>query len=398
MSYEYPPHTGFGGIGTYTYYQANALRALGHEVHVIAGWGAPRALEAERQDGLTIWRGRSVIRPAIVEKTLSRLKLHWSINRIQTAISMYEALAAVHAAHRLDVVEMPECGGEGALSNHLLGIPAVVRFHSPARLIMSHYATPRADRLLCPLVERIAMSGATRMTSCSSFLAEEVRTKVGRAGWQIETIHNGIDPALFDDAAPSGFDLRGRFGVASGARLIFFSGRLEPRKGAFVLGDVLAQVLKRSDCHAVIAGADLFHYARDTLVPRFAAEGLGGRVHFTGALTQPEVRAALTQSDIFFMPSQWEACPYACLEAMAARKPIVGSGAGGMPELLDHEDNALVVPSTDSAGYAAALLRLLDEPALARRLGDAARATITVKFDHLRQAERSVALYQECLK
>ena len=49
---------------------------------------------------------------------------------------MYQGVAALHRQHRYDVIEMPECGAEGALVTHLLKVPSVVRLHSPSRLIM----------------------------------------------------------------------------------------------------------------------------------------------------------------------------------------------------------------------------------------------------------------------
>lgn len=396
LSYEYPPHTGFGGIGTYTYYQAHALQRLGHEVHVIAGWTAPHDVFSEPDGGVTVWRGRSRLRPAALVRIMNRLRLGWSRNRLETAVSMYAALRAVHARHRLDVVEMPECGAEGLLTNHLIGVPAVVRFHSPSRLIMAHYRTTAWDRRVCAALERVGMAGATAFTSCSAFLADEVRAKVGRRGWRIETIHNGIDLDLFDAAPKADFDLRARCGLPADCRVILFCGRLEPRKGIDLMAPVLSRVLTRPNTYAVIAGNDPDGYAATAVWPPLHDAGLADRVRLPGGLSQPQVRAALPQADVFFMPSQWEACPYACLEAMAASRPIVASDAGGLPELLRHEHNGLVVAATDIDGYALALHRLLDHADQADRFGRAARATVARDFDHLAQARLSVAVYQRC--
>jgi len=395
LSFEYPPHTGFGGIGTYSFYQANALRRLGHEVHVISGWTKPRALFREDVAGVAVWRGQSSVRPAILGRAMDKLKLFWSKNRLETALGMYAALRHVHAAHKLDVIEMPECGAEGLLLNHLVDVPAMIRFHSPARLIMGHYDTKWADRQLCAGLERVAMAGADGFTSCSAFLAEEVKRHVGRASWPIKTIHNGIDLAMFDSAPAVAFDLRAHVGVAADTQVILFCGRLERRKGVHLLADVLGPVLAQSpNTVAVLAGNDLFGTAANEVLPAIARQGLEGRVRLAGSLNSGQVRAALAQSQVFFMPSQWEACPYAALEAMAARRPIVASDAGGLPELLTDGVDGVVVSKEDVAGYQRGLLRLLNDPAQAAQFGAAARQTVAERFSDEVIARHTVDAYR----
>ena len=398
LSFEYPPYTGFGGIGTYTFYQAHALRQLGHEVHVIAGWTKPCALFAEEADGIIIWRGQSRIRPALLERFINRARLVWSRNRLETALSMFSALLEIGKHHKFDIVEMPECGAEGLLINHWLEMPTAVRFHSPSRLIMPYYDTKLLDRELCALLERIAMAGATGFTACAHFLADQVRGKMGYRKRSIETIHNGIDATLFDQSGPVCFDMREHFDLPRASKVILFSGRLEPRKGVQFLGPVLSEVLATSNAYAVIAGNDLFHFGRDTLMPLLASKGLAGRVRLAGQLSQPQIRAALVQADIFFLPSQWEACPYACLEAMAASKAIVASNAGGLPELLTHKSNALVVPKIQISDYIQALQQLLVDDALRSRLGENARQSVVNGFNDLAQAQRSIAFYNRCIR
>lgn len=394
LSFEYPPGTGFGGIGTYTYNHAKALHALGHDVHVLAGWTEPRDTGCSVEDGITVWRGQRRVAPAVLGRVMDRFRLHWSKNRLETALSMLALVRAAHRQHRLDVIEMPECGAEGMLVNHMLGIPSVVRFHSPARLIMEHYDTPRADRTLCPVLERIGMAGATAFTSCSEFLADEVRRKVGRPGWPIDTIHNGIDLAAFDRAPSAASGLRARFGIAPATPVVLFSGRLEPRKGVHLLAPVLRQVLAATDAVALIAGSDHFGIGQAEVLPALAADGLASRVFLTGRLSAAEVRAALAEADVFFMPSQWEACPYACLEAMAAGKPIVAASAGGLPELLTHGQDGLLAAPQDVAGFVQAITGLLADPARAAALGRAARHTVEQRFDHVVTARRIMDVYR----
>ena len=129
-------------------------------------------------------------------------------------------------------------------------------------------------------------------------------------------------------------------------------------------------------------------------MPLLAKHGLDHRVHLTGRLTPADVRAALAQADVMFMPSQWEACPYACLEAMAAGKPIVASSAGGLPEILTNGVDGAIVEASDTEGYSDALLALLQQPDDARRLGQAARTTVSLRFGHDTIAEQMLRVYR----
>ena len=86
----------------------------------------------------------------------------WSKNRLENALNMYRGLRALRRAHQFDVVEMPECGAEGFLVNHLMRETTVVRFHSPARLIMPYYNVPTADVRLCGSVEQVSQRQVPR--------------------------------------------------------------------------------------------------------------------------------------------------------------------------------------------------------------------------------------------
>src|SRR5262245_39578011 len=128
LSYEYPPETGFGGIGTYTWYQARALAKLGHEVHVLAGATQATPLLATEHDGVKVFRFRGdgfLMRGA---QNLSKLRMWWSKNRLENALSMYHGLRSLMRRHEYDLVEMPECGAEGMLITNLLRVPALVKF------------------------------------------------------------------------------------------------------------------------------------------------------------------------------------------------------------------------------------------------------------------------------
>jgi glycosyltransferase involved in cell wall biosynthesis len=94
----------------------------------------------------------------------------------------------------------------------------------------------------------------------------------------------------------------------------------------------------------------------------------------------PDVPVLLANSGVFAFPSLMEASPNAVIEAMAAGLAIAASNAGGIPEVVSDGRNGLLVPPGDPVALADALSRLITDPDLCRRLGEAARETIGRRF------------------
>jgi glycosyltransferase involved in cell wall biosynthesis len=94
------------------------------------------------------------------------------------------------------------------------------------------------------------------------------------------------------------------------------------------------------------------------------------------------------------MPSLSEGLPLALVEAMFARKPLVASAVGGIPEVVTSGEQALLVPPSNPGDLAAALGRLLSDPGLASRLGAAAERLARERFGVDRMADAYEALYR----
>jgi len=111
LSYEYPPETGFGGIGTYSWYQARGLAKLGHDVHVFAGSTKPGTFHSEH-DGVRVTRIKKEGWLHGLVKGLRDRRCWWSQNRIETGYGAYYALRQALEKEQFDIVEFPECGGD----------------------------------------------------------------------------------------------------------------------------------------------------------------------------------------------------------------------------------------------------------------------------------------------
>jgi glycosyltransferase involved in cell wall biosynthesis len=126
--------------------------------------------------------------------------------------------------------------------------------------------------------------------------------------------------------------------------------------------------------------------------------GLGDRFRFGGFAK--DVAAAFSALDVVVFPSLWEGTPLTAFEALAMGKPIVATDADGLLDILQHGRDALIVPKADPGALAAAIVQLIEQPALAARLSAGARVT-GARYDigvFVRKMERLYELLHESSK
>lgn len=395
LSFEYPPETGFGGIGTYTWHHARGLAKLGHEVHVLAGAKSATPLRTEVCDGVTVHRfwADDILMDAF--NAFGKMRFWWTRQRLQNAWSMRQGLAALERQHRFDIIEMPECGAEGALVTRRHDLATVVRLHSPAQLIMPYYDVQPGDIRMCSGIERQALKHAGAITACSRFVGEEVANVIGiRRPMQVIT--NGLDIEWFDSAGCE-TDAHSKFGLPRDRAMVLFTGRMENRKGIHLCAEIAAQLLERFDVSLVLAGDDLFGYLKDRILPALAQRRLKGSVYWLGALPNADVRSLVRICDVFLLPSLWENCPYSCLEAMAAGRAVVCADQGGMPELIEDGVNGRLAKAGDASAFVARIEELIEDPVLCARLGRSARATIENRHAHTHVARQALDVYSSAI-
>jgi L-malate glycosyltransferase len=214
--------------------------------------------------------------------------------------------------------------------------------------------------------QRGLFRAADAVTATSEFLADAVRRRF----------------AVEATVIPFGIDVD-RFRPRSGPRrpgpirIGFVKWGLEPKYGPDVLLEGLGRLNSDESFEAIVAGegslgADLRDRAR--------ALGIADRVRFIGRRPHGEVAALLSDLDIFVMPSRREEWGVAAAEASAAGLPIVATRVGGIPEIVVDGRTGLLVSPEDPVSLAAALSRLVRDPALRDRLGAEGRRKVEAEF------------------
>jgi glycosyltransferase involved in cell wall biosynthesis len=172
--------------------------------------------------------------------------------------------------------------------------------------------------------------------------------------------------------------------------LLFF-GEIARHKGVFELARAFAQVANElPELRLLYAGTGSGVEETRRLVEQF---GLGGRVEFTGWLQAERKQATLAGATMFVLPSFVEGMPMALLEAMSFGLPVIATPVGGVPEIVTHGLDGLLVPAGDIDALAAAITRLASDPELRARLGRAARETVAKRFSLDSAVEQLLGIY-----
>jgi glycosyltransferase involved in cell wall biosynthesis len=228
-------------------------------------------------------------------------------------------------------------------------------------------------------VARVLARRADARVAVGVRAAREVEHQVGLPHGSVRTIESAVEE--FEIARHGPRDrARPRIGTIA---------RLDHQKGLDVLLRALPDV---PDVDVEIVGEGPERAALEALAD---AVGVADRVTFAGWSEQaPEW---LGRWDAFVLPSRYEGLPLAMLEAMLAELPVVAADVGSVREAVEDGVTGVLVPPEDAPALAAALRRVLEEPARARELGRHARAVALERFTARAMARRFEALYQELL-
>ena len=294
----------------------------------------------------------------------------------------YAALLKVLQAQQADVVHLHGYGATtfGRLCAWRLGIPAILHEHA------NHGDTPWfqkiADRILAPHTDlALAVSASTAEFTIRARLMPAERTRTVYLGAPLDEFARPRAPHDIAEA-------RAHLGIAPDDIAVGTVTRLMPSKGNEYLVAAVPEIVRQHPrARVFIAGEGELQPA---LEAQAAALGLGNRLVFCGF--QRDVAAVLSALDVLVFPSLWEGTPLTVFEALAMGKPIVATDADGLMDVLADGRDALVVPRRDPAAIASAVGRLIEDPALAGRLGQGASRT-GARYDILAFVHKMERLY-----
>ena len=223
------------------------------------------------------------------------------------------------------------------------------------------------------LAARLASHASAVITVCDANL-RYLTHQLDGSDVNLVRVYNGLGPQDPPAAIP-----------ARSPGLVLGVGRLVEKKGFDLLLDTIAALAPdRDQLHCVIIGDGDQRGALETQANRL---GITERVTFTGPLPQHEVARWLRRATVMLAPCRvggdgnQDALPTVLLEALGAGLPAVTTPVAGIPEIIDHGVEGLVVPCDDLQALSAATAELLDDPGRRRAISEAGPAKLARYFD-----------------
>jgi glycosyltransferase involved in cell wall biosynthesis len=218
---------------------------------------------------------------------------------------------------------------------------------------------------------------------------------------QMRTIPNGIDLAAVDRLAglEDGRAIRARHGIAPDELVLLTAGRLEHNKGLDLLANALHQIVQQRDAiqapwRWVAIGDGPFG---PELRRRVDDAGLGAQTRFVGRVRDADLHAWYEAATLFVHPTRYEGSSIVTLEAMAHRKAVVATRAGGLPDKVRPDVNGWLVAPDDPAALAAALVDALRDQERLDRMGVCSRQIVETEFAWQILIDQYLRLYDELL-
>jgi phosphatidylinositol alpha-mannosyltransferase len=358
--YYYPSP---GGITEHVYRFGQHLVRRGHDVTIVTSRteepdGVPQDLRVE-------YVGRS--RP---------IYSNGSVARCTTDAGAVRRLREVLGDGRFDVthIHAPFVPTLPLLAAHVCRGVCVGTFHT-------HFTSNPWMRLFRPYLRTVV----ERLDGAIAVSPNAARTVERYFDLDCRVIPNGVDVEWYAGGRPIE-----RF--ADGVPTLLFVGRLDPRNRLEVLLEAFALVRRRRRARLVVLGDGPARAQYEAMVPR----DLRADVCFEGTVLrrQPDYYRSAA---VFCFTAAIASTPTTVLEAMAAGRPVVAFGIDGLDQVLAAGHEGLVVADGDAAAMAAAVEAVLDDRALADRLGRAARARAATQFSWGRLAAEIEGYYRELL-
>lgn len=220
--------------------------------------------------------------------------------------------------------------------------------------------------------ERFLIRKTTALVCCSKAVSEET----GRLWGIPENKRRVLYNAAADFAPPDSLTAREALGIKAGSFVILCAASLREQKGHVILLDAAARMKKHGVEFTLLLAGD--GQLRKELEHAAIKAGLAGEVRFAGCVKN--IQPYYAACDVCVLPSIREGFGLTLVEAMAARKPVVGSTAGGIPEVIENGANGLLFDSGNAEALAAALTKLREQPALRESMGETGRAIYEKRF------------------
>jgi glycosyltransferase involved in cell wall biosynthesis len=213
---------------------------------------------------------------------------------------------------------------------------------------------------------------------------------------KIDVIPLGLDVSEFEQDT---IDFRKKFGIGEEEIIVLYVGRYNYVKGLNTLIKAFAQVVSRNpsrvDLRLVLIGKDDGYY--NELVDLVGTSNASDRIVVLENQPREVIISAYVACDIFVIPSHFDTFPVTMLEALSCGKALIASKVGGIPEVIEHDRNGVLVEARNVESLASSMEELIRDESKRLSLGGRGRAMVK-NYDISRIAARTLQLYSQLTK
>jgi len=380
-----------GGTGAYVFYLSHSLQKLGHNVHVVA---------RDESDS---------------ERTINGIQVHY-IKGVGNALTRYwrfarsasKKIKEINNQNSFDIIHanlplvpsfaIPDDSAKAivcAVHSTWKGEALVTKLDNPKDLNPNEKAMLRFNLVLRSFEKKL-MKRSDALIAVSKYTVNELVELYGINKKKINVIYNGVDVEKFKPRSKKK-ELRREFGLEEDKKVVLFVGRLYHRKGLEILLHSIPPVFKEfSKVKFVISGTGFKQKELD--LRKLAKElGIEEAVTFLGYVPDEKLPRLYSASDIFVLPAKYENFPFAILEAQSTGLPVISTKVGGIPEFLVDNKNGFIIDPGNSNQLTQKLLILLQDPKLAKNMGNYGRRLIEERFDWHLITSQVIDLYHKLL-
>lgn len=361
------------GIGTSIKNLATALVKQGHSINVIVYGQKNTAFFEEQGVGIHL----------IEDKKYRFAKWYFYRKCIQ------KYCEKVIAAQKIDIVEAPDWTGITAFMN--FSIPLVIRFHGSDTYFC--HLENRKQKLKNYWFEKLAINRAKAFITPTRFAGELSVKLFNIKNKKIQTIHNGLELAKFNNESPNDYE----------KGLILYVGTIIRKKGVLELPAIFKLVREKNpEARLVLIGGDSVDIMTQTnstwqLIENLFSEEDKKQLSYLGKIPYHEVQGYIKKAHVCIFPTFAETFGMVTIESMALQKPVVNSNIGWAKELIvDGESGFLAHPKSHEK-FAQCITNLLNDSNLCQHIGKKAQERVEHVFDIEKIAKENIAFYKSLI-
>jgi glycosyltransferase involved in cell wall biosynthesis len=396
-----------GGQGVYSRHLARELVALGHSVEVFSGQPWP-VLDFDEGVGFTPVPGLDLYRDPDPFRVPHPREFHSSVDLLEFAVmctagfpeprtfSLRVRRLLAQRRDRYDIVHDNQCLGSGLLGLMSDGWPLLTTLHHPIT-VDRELALAKAENLYRRLTQRrwfgfLGMQKRVarqlpRVVTVSESSRTDIARQMGVPLERMTVVPVGVDHTVFRP--------RSEISRVPG-RIIVTTSSDVPMKGLVPLLEALAKLRTERHAELVVVGRPTEGGRVTRTIERL---GLHQAVRFVCGISDDELSVAYGEAQVAVVPSLYEGFSLPAIEAMASGVPLVATTGGALPEVVGNDgETGLLVEPDDPEALAAGIRQVLDDDALAARLGHGGRQRVLGRYTWAATAKGTAEQYQVVLE